>query len=101
MDSHPLVVTEAAIFGLPTIVSDAIGCIGPNDTARPGENAFPYPCGDIESLKNVIVRLSSDHTLYESARKASLQISKEQDVTVAAVQLLDAATKLKKLGVRQ
>src|SRR5262249_5054690 len=43
-DPHPLVVTEGASFGLPVIVSDQVGCIGANDTARPGINALVYPC---------------------------------------------------------
>jgi glycosyltransferase involved in cell wall biosynthesis len=100
-DSHPLVITEAATFGLPAIVSDAIGCIGPNDTARAGENAFPYPCGDVESLKDILIRLDKDPVARQIAGAASLRIAQNQDVTVAAKQLFDAATKLKDLGVRQ
>jgi glycosyltransferase involved in cell wall biosynthesis len=101
MDPHPLVVTEAATFGLPAIVSDAIGCIGANDTARIGENAFSYPCGDVESLKDILVMLSNDPAARESARAASLRIAQNQDVTVAAKQLFDAAKNLRELGVRR
>ncbi|MCU1286849.1 MAG: hypothetical protein JWO13_3199 [Acidobacteriales bacterium] len=97
-DSHPLVITEAATFGLPVVASDAIGCIGAEDTTRDGENAIVYPCGDIEALKNALVRLSSDRDFYADASAASLRMSKEQDVTVAARHLLVAATELRKLG---
>jgi glycosyltransferase involved in cell wall biosynthesis len=100
-DSHPLVITEAGTFGLPVVVSDSVGCIGPNDTARPGENAFIYPCGDLESLKKILVQLSSDRGVYQRAQAASLLISQGQDVTVAARQLLVAATELNRLGVRR
>lgn len=100
-EAYSLVVSEAATFGLPVIVSDAVGCIGPNDTARPGENAFVYPCGNVERLKEILIHLSKDKATLQDAGAASLRIAEGQDVTVAARLLFDAVTKLRELGVRQ
>jgi glycosyltransferase involved in cell wall biosynthesis len=99
-DSHPLVITEAATFGLPVIASDAIGCIGAEDTTRDNENAIVYRCGDIEKLTSALVRFSCDKAFYADASEASLRMSKEQDVTVAAGQLLAAVRGLRTMGVR-
>jgi glycosyltransferase involved in cell wall biosynthesis len=99
-DPHPLVVSEAAVFGLPVIVSGAVGCVGPMDTARIGENALVYPCGDVERLRACITRLSSDHLLYTKMAESSAAIAKTQDIGVAAKQLNDSVFRLKGLGPR-
>lgn len=99
-EAHPLTVPEAGCFGCPAILSDRVGCIGPTDSARPGENALVYPWSDIEALTNCIVRLYQDPSLYRSMSEASLRIAKSQDITVAALQLKEAAFQLKKMGCR-
>lgn len=100
MDPHPLVVSEAGTFGLPAIVSDRVGCIGPNDTARPGVNADVYPCGDVARLTDTIEALYLDQDRYRRMSEAATEISISQDVTVAAEQLFHAAQKLRDLGPR-
>ena len=96
-----LVVPEAGCFGCPAILSDRVGCIGPNDSARPCENALVYPWADIEALADCIVKLSKDRSLYRSMSDAATKIAKSQDVSVAAQQLEDAAKKLKMLRCRR
>lgn len=100
LDAHPLVVTEGAIFGLPAIVSDAIGCIGEEDTARPGFNALVYPCGDVEALAKAIKTLSTDSPMYQSFSRGSLEIAGGQDTVAAAAHLEHAVLKLKEMGKR-
>ena len=100
-DPHPLVVSEGASFGLPVIVSDEVGCIGPNDTARPGVNAVVYPCGDPERLREAIESLYLDRPLHSRMSTASRQISEEQDVTVAARELASAVQQLRAMGPRR
>jgi hypothetical protein len=78
-----------------------VGCIGPNDSARPGENALVYPWADIDELTNCIVRLHKDLSLYRSMSKAAQTIAESQDIAVAALQLEEAAAQLKKMGCRQ
>jgi glycosyltransferase involved in cell wall biosynthesis len=99
-DPHPLVVTEGACFGLPAIVSDRVGCIGANDTARAGVTALVYPWGDRERLKETIVTLYQDRALYERMSAAVLQLSKTQDAQVVAQQLVDAVGALHSMGPR-
>jgi glycosyltransferase involved in cell wall biosynthesis len=99
-DPHPLVVTEGACFGLPAIVSDRLGCIGANDTARAGVTALAYSWGDRERLKEAIVTLYQDRALYERISAAVLQISKTQDAPVVAQQLVDAVGALHSMGPR-
>lgn len=99
-DSHPLVVTEAGCFGLPIILSDRVGCIGKNDTARPGANAIVYGCGDIYGLSKAIERLYSNRELYASMAAASREIAARQDIRFAAKALAEATFKLHELGPR-
>jgi glycosyltransferase involved in cell wall biosynthesis len=93
-------VPEAGIFGCPAILCDRVGCIGPTDSARPGENALVYPWSDIDALANCITRLCTDRPLYSSMSQAARRIAKLQDVAVAAKQLKHAALQLRKLGCR-
>ena len=101
MEPHALVVTEGASFGLPIIISDRVGCIGPNDTARPDVNALVYRCGDTTALCDKIVSLASDPDLYARLSRESIEISKGQDVAVAARALADASRELRDLGPRK
>ncbi|MEO6120482.1 MAG: glycosyltransferase family 4 protein [Terriglobales bacterium] len=100
LDAHPLVVTEGAIFGLPAIVSDAIGCIGEHDTARPGFNALVYPCGDVEALAKAMHTLRSDSGVYQSFSRGSLEIAGGQDTAAAAAHLEHAVLSLNQMGKR-
>jgi len=82
-DPHPLAVTEGLIAGLPVVISDKVGCVGPTDTAQSGVNALVYPCGDVRSLADAINLLVTDSDLRERMGKESLAIAKSQDVPVA------------------
>jgi len=95
-----LTVPEAGCLGCPAILSDRIGCIGPSDSARPGENALVYPWSDIDALTNCIVRLYQDKALYRFMSEAARAIANSQDVALAAVQLKEAAIQLRKVGCR-
>jgi glycosyltransferase involved in cell wall biosynthesis len=99
-DPHPLVVTEGAAFGIPAIASDAIGCIGPNDTARDGVNALVYPCGDRAALLNAIHKLYSDEAMRRRMSVSATEIATKQDVMVAAQALVESVTELKAIGPR-
>jgi glycosyltransferase involved in cell wall biosynthesis len=100
-EPYGMIVTEAACFGLPAIVSDRIGCVGANDTARPDVNALVYPCGDVEQLQRQIERLYSDPALMQRMSAASLAIAEAHDTATAAAQLTDAVQRLKTLGPRR
>jgi len=94
-------VPEAGSVGCPAILSDRIGCIGPNDCARPGVNALVYPWGDTEAMATCIIRMYGDRQIYSKMSEAAIRIAYLQDISVAALQMKDAAIQLKKLGCRQ
>lgn len=100
-DPHPLVVSEGAAFGLPILASDAIGCIGDDDTARPGVNALVYPCGDWVALRDAIAQLLHNFELRKRLSEGSEHIGEAQDVSVAAKALAHAAQTLRRIGSRQ
>ncbi len=99
-EAYGLVVQEGACFGLPAIVSDLVGCVGPNDTARPDVNALVYPWGDRGLLQKALERLCNDRELYARMSAASERISKTCDTTVSAQRLAEAAWKLLEIGPR-
>jgi len=101
LDNHPLVVSESACFGLPVIISDRAGCIGPNDSAQPEHNAIVYPCGDVQELANAIERLFRDRDMYNKMSRESLRIAQSQDVVAAARQLAFAVRSLSELRPRK
>lgn len=89
-DAHPLITSEAACVGLPLIVSDRVGSVGPTDIARPGENTIVYPCGDVNALAAAIMQLASHYNLQRSMSEASLRIYSELDVNESLQGLKDA-----------
>jgi glycosyltransferase involved in cell wall biosynthesis len=94
-DPHPLAVTESLILGLPVVVSDKVGCVGPTDTARPNVNALVYPCGDIHALTEALCTLARDPSLRERMSQESLNIAPTQDILVAAKTVLTILQSLK------
>ncbi len=73
-DPHPLVCSEAACIGLPMVLSDRVGAVGPTDIAREGANALVYPFGDVEALAAAVRKLAGDAALYQKMAASSLTI---------------------------
>lgn len=74
-EPYGLSAREAICVGLPLIVSDQIGCIGPTDAVRPNINALVYPSLDTKSLAAKIVTLVSRPELLTKMSKASLEVA--------------------------
>jgi glycosyltransferase involved in cell wall biosynthesis len=101
VDNHPLTCSEAACVGLPMIVSDHIGAIGPTDIARPDQNAIVYPCGDIGALAGAMRRLASNPELRVSMSAASVRIYDECGMAASLAGLqaaLDAVVPTRRSG---
>lgn len=79
-DPHPLVMSEAACVGLPLILSDRVGALGPTDIARPGVNALSYPCGDTGALATAIESILFDPAKLKQMSAASLEVFDACDV---------------------
>ena len=90
VDRHPLVCSEAACIGLPMIVSDHIGAIGPTDIARPGENALVFPCGDVAKLANAIIELANDDAMTQRMSARSREIFDELDLKRSVAGIVEA-----------
>jgi len=99
VENYGLALSEGICFGLPVIVSDRVGCIGPNDVAQP-RNAIVYPCGNRARLEKAIKDIYEDRDRFLRMSEASTQISMTQDVAAAAKSLATAAFELQRLGVR-
>lgn len=90
IDAHPLVVTESLFAGLPIVASDAIGCIGPDDTLREGENGLVYRCGEVAALTAAMNQLMSAPRLCEDFAIRSRELSADQDAPGAAKKFMEA-----------
>lgn len=73
-DPHPLVGSEAAACGLPMILSDRVGLIGPTDIGRRDYNALIYPCGNIDALARSISTLVPDGARRKEMSAASRNV---------------------------
>ncbi len=89
-DAHPLICSEAASVGLPMIISDLVGCIGPTDIARRDENAMVYKCGDVTALASKIVQLANDDSQLRKMSESSKRIFEECDLEASVNGLLGA-----------
>jgi glycosyltransferase involved in cell wall biosynthesis len=101
LEAYGLVATEAAVFGLPILVSDRVGCIGPQDTAQSGQNAIVFPCGDTERVAQAVELLCKDRDLYARMSAHSVRVSESQDELAAAQQTASAARQICALSARQ
>jgi glycosyltransferase involved in cell wall biosynthesis len=79
LEQYGMIAVEAAVIGLPLILSDRIGAIGETSIARPGENTVIYPCGDIDRLAAAVGRLADEPDVRTRMGEASLRISAEHE----------------------
>ena len=93
IEQYGMVVVEAAVLGLPMILSDRTGAIGPSSIARPGVNALAYPFGDIEALARSIARLRDDEALRRRMGEASLQISLDHSGPASVASVVAASAR--------
>ena len=86
-EQYGMVVLEAAVMGLPLILSDETGAIGPTSIARPEANTLVFPRGDVAALAKALARLRDDSDLRRRLSDASRTISNDHagPFSVAAV----------------
>ena len=90
-EQYGMVVLEAAVVGLPLVLSDETGAIGPTSIARPQENALVFPCGDVAALAQALLRLQEDRALRARMAAASLAISQDHAGPKSVAAVLAAA----------
>jgi len=82
------------------VVSDRVGCVGPADTARPGENVLTYRCGDVDDLSQKLATLARDAGLRQRMGDRAREIAATRTPQKAAEALARAAAELVALGPR-
>ena len=93
-DPHPLVMSETACIGLPLIVSDRVGAIGPTDivqNAEDGGNGIITPCGDVGAIAAAVRRLATEPATVQRLAAASLRIFGDLDQNRSVGGVLAAA----------
>jgi glycosyltransferase involved in cell wall biosynthesis len=88
-DPHPLAVGEGVYCGLPAVVSDRVGCVGPTDDVRLGANGFEYPFGDVSALAERLLRLRDDVPLRSSMAGRSLEIGRSRSLEASVKGFVD------------
>jgi glycosyltransferase involved in cell wall biosynthesis len=79
IETYGVVVLEAAVLGLPLVLSHRVGAIGPTSIARPHENALVYECGDVSALASAIRRFAQEPQTLSQFSAASLALSADHD----------------------
>ncbi len=77
IEQFGMIAVEAAILGLPMILSDRVGAIGATSVARTDVNALVYPCGDVAALAASVERLATDDRLRARMGERSLAIAED------------------------
>ena len=94
-EPYGMVAVEAAIVGLPLIVADDMGAVGPNAIARPGVNALAYRAGDVAALAAHLRRLGDDPDFRARLATASRLLSQDHDGKKSVAAVLAAAASKK------
>lgn len=89
-DPHPLAISEAIFSGLPAIVSDRVGSVGPTDDVRPGQNGLVYPFGDLAELQRATLTIAKDHDLRAKMSAESFRIGHARTLAVSVQGYVDA-----------
>jgi glycosyltransferase involved in cell wall biosynthesis len=89
-EPHGQVVTESLFLGVPAIVSDQVGCVGPEDVMRDGETGLVYSCGDTKGLSAAMKALMSDRVRYGKYAQRAREVASGQDARAVAGQFIDA-----------
>jgi glycosyltransferase involved in cell wall biosynthesis len=86
-EQYGMVALEAAVVGLPLVLSDETGALGPTSIARPNENALVFQRGDVAALTTALRRLGEDVALRARMAAASVKVSQDHagPESVAAV----------------
>lgn len=84
-----LVVNEAMNFGLPLVVSQAVGCA--DDLVLPGQNGYRYPCGNVPALAEAIGKLLDLPSTERDAFRASSRAIIDRFSYGQAIQQLQCA----------
>ena len=93
-DPHPLAISEAVYCGLPVVVSDRIGSVGPTDDVRVGLNGWEYRYGDEASLSQILAHLIGHPEVRAQAAGYSREIGLLHSSSRCATRFVDGALRV-------
>jgi glycosyltransferase involved in cell wall biosynthesis len=93
-DPHPLATSEAVFCGLPVIVSDRVGSVGPTDDVRLGVNGFQYKYGDVDRLTQLLIHFCGHPEEAARMREGSRSIAPQRTLRVSADGYIQAVTEV-------
>jgi glycosyltransferase involved in cell wall biosynthesis len=92
IENYGHICAESAAIGLPMILSDQVGAIGPTSVARPDVNALIYPCGNRDRLAGAMARLMTDTGLFDRMAAASLLAHADNNLAASIAGMRQAIT---------
>lgn len=96
-DACPLAVPEAMFSGLPVVMSDAV--LGRLEMIDVGKSGYLYPCGDIDSLAEILKRVFADPQLLKQLKEGvrrQIESWTTQEFLDCWINAVDAAVQLKR-----
>jgi len=87
-DPSPKALSEALLFGLPVVSTDAIGTAG--DLVVDGENGYLFPVGNVEALTHRLALILKDPGLRAAMGRRSQALAEEWSMTAAARSMVQA-----------
>ncbi len=87
-DPSPKVLNEALAFGLPMIVSDAVGTAG--DVCIDKNNGIVYPAGDVKGLAEAMLNLAKNPDMRRQYSESSLRLRDEWSLQAGAENIVKA-----------
>jgi len=90
IETFGVIVLEAAILGLPLVLSERVGALGPTSVAREGDNALVHPVGDVAALAEALHRLSREAETLTRLTERSLAISRDHHGSVSVAGTVQA-----------
>lgn len=90
IETFGIIVLEAAIMGLPLVLSERVGALGPTSVAREGKNALTHPVGDVAALAAALSRLANEPETLSRLAENSLAISRDHDGSVSVAGTVQA-----------
>jgi len=89
-ESYGIIALEASVFGLPLILSDKVGALGPTSIARPGVNTLVHRSGDAQGLSEAILRLAQDSDMRENFGRASTDLASDHEGIISVRNTVEA-----------
>ncbi len=91
-DPHPLICSEAACIGMPMVLSDRIGAVGPTDVARRDENASIFKCADISDFAATLAQVGDSKSVCAAMGARSLEIYEDVNLKQSVAGIKAAMT---------